>query len=590
MDNIRKYSIYLLSSLLLAGTSCTDDYNWVPEEAVRSNDGDAPEWASDIPSWDGETAKDASLDAVGTSSALYHENNSFTNVVTVTYADNAATVETSNTGIISRTTGAYVTIDLMSNGIGNTEVIIKGRSNDGGLKLYGSNKIKLTMQGVELTSQQGPAINNQCKKNLFVHLQDGTTNRLTDIATYGDDNYYLANPTDEDRKGCLFSEGSLVFSGTGTLVVAGKYRHAIATDSYVYTRPGVTIAVTESAKNAIHAKGDVDDNMGVYVQGGLIYADISSPAGKGIKTDLHVDICGGELLINTEGNGEFDTETGDTSSPAAIKADGNITISGGEHLLRSSGSGGKGINATGNIVISGGKTTAITTGVQYIYSEELTASPKGVKADGNITVSGGSLNISATGKCDGSEGFESKNRMTISGGDVYVYSYDDAVNATTDFSINGGRVYAYSCNNDGIDVNGKITVSGGLLIGVGAGDTESGIDVDNGDQLTITGGTVIGFGGTLKYNPAATSTQRWLAHSGFNATKGDNVAVLTASGSPVLVFTIPRTINASSLLFSSPSFTSGATYTLSSGGTVSESAESWNGWYSGGKWAGGSTL
>lgn len=30
--------------------------------------------------------------------------------------------------------------------------------------------------------------------------------------------------------------------------------------------------------------------------------------------------------------------------------------------------------------------------------------PKGAKADGNVTISGGKLNISVTGKSDGSEG------------------------------------------------------------------------------------------------------------------------------------------------------------------------------------------
>lgn len=592
MNNLRKYAIYAPAIAMLVVTACTDDYYYIADEdkgIIHHNDGGAPEFASVIPTWNGETATDANLDVVGNGNAFYHENNNFSNTVTITYSGGNATIESNNSNIVCHQAGSHVTIDMLTNGIGNTEIKLKGKSNDGSLKLYGGSKVKLTLQGVELTSANGPAINNQCKKALYIHTENGTTNRLSDAATYGNDAYYLNDPAAEDRKGCLFSEGSVVFSGTGTIVIAAKYRHGIASDNYIYTRPGATIAITEAAKNAIHAKGDTDDGIGVHIQGGLIYANISSPAGKGIKTDLNVDICGGKVLINTEGDGEFDNETSDTSSPAAIKADGNINISGGEHILRSSGSGGKGINATGNLSITGGTTTAITTGNQYIYSEELTSSPKGVKADGNISVNGGTLNIAATGNCDGSEGFESKNDLNVSGGEIYIYSYDDAVNVTRNINISGGKLYAYSCNNDGVDANGKITVSGGLLIGIGAGIPESGIDVDTSDQLLINGGNVIAMGGN-QTAPSQASRQRPLLQNGIQVAANQNLAVLNVSNIPVITFTAPRSMNAASLLFSSPEISWNTTYTLWAGGTINDSTVSWNGWHSGGSWTGGNTV
>lgn len=90
-----------------------------------------------------------------------------------------------------------------------------------------------------------------------------------------------------------------------------------------------------------------------------------------------------------------------------------------------------------------------------------------MKADGNITISGGKLNISVTGASDGSEGLESKATLTISGGEIYSYAYDDAINAASAINITGGKVYAYASNNDGIDSNGSLVISGGLVIGVG---------------------------------------------------------------------------------------------------------------------------
>lgn len=184
----------------------------------------------------------------------------------------------------------------------------------------------------------------------------------------------------EDRKGCFFSEGNLVFSGTGVLVVAGKYKHGIVTDGYFWMRPGVTIAVTEAAKNGIHVKGDTDDNIGVYVKGGFIYTNISSSAGKGIKTDLNAEIAGGKLLLNTSGDAVYESDENDTSSAAGIKTDGSIIISGGTHTLKSTGTGGKGLNADTDITISGGETTITTTGGKYAYSSSLTSSPQRSKS------------------------------------------------------------------------------------------------------------------------------------------------------------------------------------------------------------------
>ena len=300
MNSYRIIKQCTLILLLMGCAACTpsgDDFfqgnmpgGMMGGNGTSSDDGTAPDFDSVISAWDGEKADDAHLDVVGTDADFYHEANSFTSTVTVTYNGSSASVETSNSKIKYDATGAYVTVDMQTNSVSNVEIIVKGKSDDGGLKIYGEKKFKLTLNGVELTSQKGPAINSQCKKRIFVHLQEGTTNRLTDVATYTDDAYYLDASVDEDRKGCFFSEGNLVFSGTGTLVVAGKYKHGIVTDGYFWMRPGVTIAITEAAKNGIHVKGDSDDNIGVYVKGGLIYANISSDAGKGIKTDMNLSL------------------------------------------------------------------------------------------------------------------------------------------------------------------------------------------------------------------------------------------------------------------------------------------------------------
>lgn len=559
---------------------------------TMSNDGDVPSFGTAIAAWNGEKADDAHLDMVGTNTDFYHEANTFTHTVTVIYNESEAAVESSNDQILCHTAGAYVTVDMMTNTVSNVNIILKGKSEDGGLKIYGGKKFKLTLDGVELVSRKGPAINSQCKKRIFVHLSEGTTNRLTDVAKYTEDTYYIDSSVadDEDRKGCFFSEGNLVFSGTGVLVVAGKYKHGIATDGYFWMRPGVTLVVTEAAKNGIHVKGDEDDNIGVYVKGGLIHARISATAGKGIKTDLNAEIAGGILLLSTSGNAIYESDEGDTSSAAGIKTDGSIVISGGTHTLMSTGTGGKGLNADADIVISGGETNIMTTGGKYTYTSSLTSSPKGAKADGNVIVSGGKLNISVTGKSDGSEGLESKATMTISGGEVYVYAYDDAINAASAFQVTGGKVCAYSGNNDGIDSNGSLVVSGGLVIATGTSAPEGGLDVDNSNNFKINGGMVISAGGTLQSNPSSSSTQRCVAYNGLSVSKGKKVAVLDSSSKPILTFEFPRTMSGGSFFFSSPGLTANSTYTISSNGTLSGYTDHWNGWYENGSWSGGSQV
>lgn len=583
--------------------SCSDDDSNAPEKDAPaapeqtpdeggSDSSNAPEFNYDIEPYGGEMADDAAEDVAGTDEDIYWEANTFDRTVTVNYSGETATVTSTDESIICQTTGAQVTVDLLTNSVKSVEIVLTGKSDNGQLKVYGDKKFKLTFNGVELTSATGPAINNQCKKRVFAHIAEGTTNRLTDAATYADDAYYIAgsDASAEDRKGCLFSEGNIILSGSGALIVNGKSKHGIATDGCLRVRKGVTLAVTDAAKNAIHVKGSSSDSTGIQIDGGLIYAHTSATAGKCLKTDQSVEIYGGKLVLSTSGGSEFDEEDNDTSSPACIKTDGNVTIAGGILTLKSTGEGGKGINADGNLSVSGGLTTVTTTGGKYIYNEalDLTSSPKGVKADGDIVINGGEMNISVTGKSDGSEGLESKSTITIDDGSVYIYAYDDAMNASSSITVNGGKVYCYAVNNDGIDSNGTLTVNGGLVIASGCDVPEEGFDCDRSDLFRVDGGVLIGTGGAA-VSPTQSSKQNTLIYNGLSCSMGDVISIIKSDGTPLLTYEIPRTLRQMSLLISSPELTSG-TYTLVKSGTLTSPTESWNGWMAGGSWSGGTDV
>ena len=549
-----------------------------------------PDVNGDVTPWTGAWASDAAMDVVGSDSDFYYEANSFANRVVVTFNGTSATVESSNSNIKTNISGAYVTIDMLSNSVSGVEIIALGKSSDGGLKIYGDKKFKLTLSGLDLTSKSGPAINSQCKKRMFLHLTNGTTNRIADIANYTDDAYTLPGSYDEDRKGAFFSEGHIIVSGEGALVAEGKYKHAIVTDGYYYQRPGSTIAVTAAAKNALHVKGDDEDMIGAWFKGGLFYARVASTAGKGVKCDYDIVIDGGKFDIETSGNAEYDSAEADTSSAAGIKSDTHIEINGGDIVFKSTGTGGKCINCDGSLTINGGNLNLTTTGKRYEYNRNVTSSPKAIKVDGAIIINGGVTDINVTGASEGSEGMESKSTITFNGGEMMVKSYDDGINAKSDITINGGKIYTYGTNNDGMDSNGTLNMKGGLVIGVGSNAPETGVDVDVSSNWKISGGTMIGFGGSMMASPSTASSQCMLVYNGLSATAGQVFTLLDSSDNVIVSFEYPLTKSGATILLSCPEIVKNSTYKVWQGGTISNPADEWLYWSVEGSMSGGSEL
>ena len=104
------------------------------------------------------------------------------------------------------------------------EYVLSGASTDGMFKIYSDKKFKLTLNGLTLTNNDGPAINIQSGKKTTLTLADGTVNTLADGAKY-------TACGDEDMKATLFSEGQIVVQGNGTLNVSGKKKHGICSDT-----------------------------------------------------------------------------------------------------------------------------------------------------------------------------------------------------------------------------------------------------------------------------------------------------------------------------------------------------------------------
>lgn len=83
----------------------------------------------------------------------------------------------------------------------------------------------MVLNGADIISPDGPAINIQSGKKATIMLVGETNNRLIDASTY------TASGT-EDMKGTFFSNGKLIFTGNGRLIVKGNYKHAIFSDDF----------------------------------------------------------------------------------------------------------------------------------------------------------------------------------------------------------------------------------------------------------------------------------------------------------------------------------------------------------------------
>jgi hypothetical protein len=519
--------------------------------------------------------------------------------------------------VVNRDAADVVVRSTLSNEI---SYVLSGSTTEGSLKIYSDTKFELVMNGVSIVNSDDPALNIQSVEKATVTLVEGTFNRFAGGVAF------VSEGNGEDMKAAFFSEGPLLFSGAGNLVLMGRYRHAVCSDDYIRIDGG-NITVALAAKDGIHANDYVEINGGaidinsmgdgidsegtVGLSGGMVKIVTSGEKSHGIKSvaamtvqtagsvDIHVQgtaakafNCGGDMSVSrgefrlvTSGDAFYDTDDADISSAAGIKCAGNLTISEGQITIESSGAGGKGINADGKIIIEDGDISVTTTGGQFKYRNDDTAA-KAVKCDRDMTVNGGSIVVKTSGVA--AEGLESKANMTINKGALDIQAYDDCINASKSIVMNGGTIYCYSTANDGVDSNGTLTITGGTIVSVGSTSPEEGFDGDR-NTFKITGGTIIGIGGTTSTPTSNVCTQYSFIYSGSGVAQNSCFNVTSADGVNVLTYLIPKSLNSMTILFSSPGLQKNTSYTISSGGSVS-GGTSFYGLYSGATYTGGSSL
>ena len=430
-------------------------------------------------------------------------NTTFTRMITVTYSGSTASITGDHYGYVS-TSGANVTV----NNTGTENIIYKltGSSTKGSFKLYSSKKQAILLDGLTLANPDGAAINNQSGKRTFVMVEGA--NNLSDGSSAA-----YSTSDDEDMKGVLFSEGQLVFSGSGSLTVTANNKQsksAIVSDDYVRVMGSPTIKVT-SGSSAGHG---IRGKEYVQITSGELSVATSAAMKKGIGSDDYVLVEGGKTDINVSGGVAYDSDDSEYKGSAGIKADNYFAMTGGSVTIKNTGAGGKGVSAgsydydsekhtLSDSYISGGTLDITTTG-----SESNDVSSKGIKIGykeksgnkyvyaGNLKISGGVIIV----KVSKSEGLEAKGNLTFSGGETYVTSSaDDAINCQGELNVNDGYIYAYSSQNDAMDSNGNMKLNGGYVFAVTTkGQPEVALDAntEGGYKLYInSGATVVAYGG-----------------------------------------------------------------------------------------------
>ena len=425
---------------------------------------------------------------------------------------------------------------------------LKGKSDDGQLVLSTAGKVKVTLDGLTLTSQEGAPLCLKNKKKAEVVVGKGTKNTLTITA---------CNDTANHKAAVIWAKDNLLLSGKGTLniIATGDGCRGIKTKKNI-TINDLTLNVTTSGDNL----GEKPFGFGGF------------PGFDGEMPDFS----------NFPGFGNDSTMRGGFPMPDF----GNFPGFGNDSTMR----GGFPMPDFGNFPGFGNDSTQQggfpDFGGGFSGKHKYVASTKGIASKGKITINSG--NVTVRTSTAGAEGIEGKEGIIFNGGKVDVFATDDAINANATIEFNGTHVTAISTTNDAIDSNPKggffmpfgnnsnqdidpaVIVTGGTLYAWSqVGSPEEGLDCDFA-PLVIEGGTIFTVGGGMGEMPSVptneTAKQPTVLLIGLNIAKDEPISVFDDNGKLIDTITIPFSMRRSASLVGTPAFKIGGTYTVKTKG------------------------
>lgn len=261
--------------------------------------------------------------------------------------------------------------------------VLSGESASGSFFMDGEYKATLQLEGVQLTATAGAALDVANGKRIAVVLAAGTTNTFADAAG-------------GSHKACFFINGHPEFSGSGTLRLTGRTKHAYASDEYTQLKKSFT--------GRIEVLSAVGDGMHVGQYFDMRAGTVSIKGVKGDGLDVAVtkdplDELNGELLIS--GGTLSATVSGDDVK--AVKCDNNATITGGTITAIASGLGVRGLHVGGDLTVQAAgavlpEVNASAAGNVYKPGDpELESKTRAVRVKGDFIFNGGRVNAQSSG-------------------------------------------------------------------------------------------------------------------------------------------------------------------------------------------------
>lgn len=253
----------------------------------------------------------------------------------------------------------------------------------------------------------------------------------------------------------------------------------------------VTIEAAENTENAFSdTENNNDENGNTNAENAVIKC----------KDGSNVTLCGSGTL-NIQANGKNGIKSG-----ASTDTEGEASLTIQDLTLNIEASVNDAVNAENELNVLSGALT-ISSGDDALHSDMTLNIGKDGSDGPTITIT------------DCNEGLEGAT-VNVYSGNIDIVSTDDCINGAnadlTDYAyqinISGGTITAYSSAGDGFDSNGDLTISGGNVTvwTANAADNEP-LDADG--TLSVSGGTVLAAGGSSGMGVNLEATQPCVVYS-----------------------------------------------------------------------------
>lgn len=419
------------------------------------------------------------------------------NATFVTLTDSSATAKGKYTGY--EIDGTDVSITAAGT------YVFSGDCDNGSITVKkGVTGVTIVLNGLTLTNDDSAAITLNKTAEASLIAAAGTTNTVADTEGSSDEN--AAVKVKSGASLSISGTGALTVDGNAKNGIKGA-ADAVITVAEVKLNinaandglscddelniTGGTLSITAGG-DAVKASPDTDDtenpdttSLGnVTISGGTLTLNATED---GIQADGDLTISGGTFHVKTNG-GHTTALTDDSASCKGFKAGGALTVTGGTLTVDSADDA---LHANTDVTISGG-TLTLATGDDGVHADNdlvigtkgasststprinITASYEGLEGT-TVTVYSGDIDVAASD--DGINAANStlgehsdKYAISIAGGDLYIDAGSDGLDSNNDITITGGKVEVYGADammDAAIDYDGTFTLSGGTLFGAG---------------------------------------------------------------------------------------------------------------------------